>query len=252
MFLCCLEAYWPYLAAACIAFGALQWLLSVPYRGVGAAHYDTPRRFLLTGCASGMGRHLTGVLLRRGHQVLATDLNDAQLREVAAADGWEALAREKKATLRLRALDVSNRGQWEAALAEVDRAWGGLDVCMNIAGLVIPRKIQDVQNPREIDLHIDVMVKGPIHGTQLAAALMARRGIKGHVINVSSMAAVGPVAGVTLCARQNLGGRCARGRPAPAHAARALAGTPPPSLAAAASRSRPTRTSPTWAWRSRA
>ena len=197
--LCCLEAYWPMLAAVFITFGVLRWLLSAPYRGVGTKFYESPRRFLLTGCASGMGRHLTGVLLRNGHQVLATDLNEAQVREVAAADGWEALAKGK-AALRVRALDVSDRGQWEAALAEVDRVWGGLDVCMNIAGLVIPRKIQDVQNAREIDLHIDVMVKGPIHGTQLAAALMARRGIKGHVINVSSMAAVGPVAGVTLYA----------------------------------------------------
>ena len=46
-------------------------------------------------------------------------------------------------------------------------------------------------------------VKGPMHGTQLAAALMTAAGINGHIINVSSMAAVAPVAGVTLCECQN-------------------------------------------------
>ena len=44
-----------------------------------------------------------------------------------------------------------------------------------------------------------------MHGTQLAAAMMARTGTTtgcggGHIINVSSMAAVAPVSGVTLYA----------------------------------------------------
>ena len=44
-------------------------------RPLPAGHYDKPRRFVLTGCASGMGRRLTHTLLRRGHTVLATDIN---------------------------------------------------------------------------------------------------------------------------------------------------------------------------------
>ena len=150
----------------------LRWLLTAPYRGVGAQYYakGTSRRFLLTGCASGMGRHLTGVLLKLGHRVAATDVNETGLRAAAAADGWEKLAVSHEpngAALLLRELDVCDRGQWESVLLDVDSAWGGLDVCMNIAGLVIPRKIQDA-SAREVDLHIDVMIKGPVHGTQLA------------------------------------------------------------------------------------
>ena len=52
-------------AALCgLGSAALWWLLHAPYRGVGRSYYDIPRRFLLTGCASGMGRHLTGFVPR--------------------------------------------------------------------------------------------------------------------------------------------------------------------------------------------
>ena len=68
----------------------------------------------------------------------------------------------------------------------------------------MPKAIQDA-TADDIDTHVDVMIKGPMHGTQLAAALMAKAGINGHIVNVSSMAAVAPVAGVTLCEHQNIG-----------------------------------------------
>jgi 3-oxoacyl-[acyl-carrier protein] reductase len=154
-----------------------------------------------------MGRHLVGVLLRRGHQVMATDLNDKQLRDAMREDKWESLADASGGQLLVRSLNVCDRTHWQEALGQLDRTWDGLDVCLNIAGMLVPRKIQDVDNPREIDLHIDVMIKGPIHGTQLAAELMARRGIRGHVVNVSSMAAIAPVSGVTLYATAKFGCR---------------------------------------------
>jgi len=196
------------LLVCALALAALWWLLHAPYRGVGAAFYapGTRRRFLLTGCASGMGRHLTAVLLRQGHRVLATDVNAGGMRAAADADGWEVLAAQHGGALLQRALDVTARGQWEEAMAAVDAAWGGLDVCFNIAGYLMPKSIQDA-SARDIDAHVDVMVKGPMHGTQLAAALMARRGIRGHIVNVSSMAAVAPVAGVTLYAAAKCGCR---------------------------------------------
>ena len=37
----------------CITGLMIRYLLSEPYRGVGAKYYETRRRFLLTGCASG-------------------------------------------------------------------------------------------------------------------------------------------------------------------------------------------------------
>jgi len=189
-------------AVATLIVAMLRWLLTPKYRGVGKRFYDVQRRFMLTGCASGMGRHLTGCLLKRGHKVLATDLSSDALEKASKEEGWETLGGE----IELRALDVTKRADWEIGLKFVEDKWSGLDVLMNIAGVLIPKRIQDAK-ARDIDLHVDVMVKGPAHGTQLAAQMMARKKIRGHIVNVSSMAAVAPVSGVTLYATAKYGCR---------------------------------------------
>ncbi len=47
-----------------------------------------PDRFLITGCASGIGRHLADVALGRGHRVLATDVDSDALANRAAEARW--------------------------------------------------------------------------------------------------------------------------------------------------------------------
>ena len=58
----------------------------------------------------------------------------------------------------------------------------------NIAGFLAPAKIQDATQ-RDIDLHIDVNVKGVIMGTQCTAKVMIEQG-DGHIVNVASMTAL--------------------------------------------------------------
>ena len=49
---------------------------------------------------------------------------------------------------------------WKTGIGEMERQWGGLDVCMNIAGYLMPKKIQDATDA-DIDRHVDVMLKVP-------------------------------------------------------------------------------------------
>ena len=58
------------------------------------------KTIFVTGCASGIGRHLAGALARRGHRVVATDLDEAGLARAAKDDGWP------EARVRRIALDV--------------------------------------------------------------------------------------------------------------------------------------------------
>ena len=44
--------------------------------------------FLLTGCASGMGRHLAGALVHRGMRLVAADVNLAAMQSWANEHGW--------------------------------------------------------------------------------------------------------------------------------------------------------------------
>ena len=115
------------LAASIAAFIAallvlLRVVLGPRSRPLPVGHYERPRRMLLTGCASGMGRRLTGRLLRNGHSVLATDVNSRALTDACNADGWQRLS-QQPGGLMLRSLDVRHADVWASVLADADKAW---------------------------------------------------------------------------------------------------------------------------------
>lgn len=148
------------------------------------------RVMLLTGCASGIGRHLTGALSALGHRIVATDLDEAALTAAAEARRWD---RER---VLLQRLDVRREDDWESALDAAERTHGRVDVVMNIAGYLHPAYVTDVTQ-RDVDLHFDVNAKGMVLGTRAAARRMtpARAG---HIVNVGSLASLAPVAGLSL------------------------------------------------------
>ena len=189
-----------YAAAAAVAVAASTYFFLGPRgRPLRKSHYATPRRFLLTGCASGMGRRLAATLLRAGHRVCATDRALSAVERAAAADRWSAFG----GALVVRALDVTQPQAWSAAFDAMKREWGGVDTVLNFAGLLIPCAAQRV-TAAHVDAHLDVMAKGAIFGTVAAARCFADQpepahgGGGGHIVNVSSLGAVAPVQGVSL------------------------------------------------------
>jgi 3-oxoacyl-[acyl-carrier protein] reductase len=147
---------------------------------------------LMTGSASGIGRHLTGALSRRGHKVVATDVDRESLAKRAAQDRWDAK--------RVRAfkLDVRSEEDWEAALDLTEREFSGLDVVMNVAGVLVPGWAKDVR-PEDIDFVLSVNVKGTMLGTRAAARRFLAKG-GGHIVNFGSLASLAPVPGLGLYA----------------------------------------------------
>ena len=134
--------------------------------------------------------------------MVATDVDARALREMHARDGWAALAARSDALV-MQVLDVRSPVAWTKALERAAAAWGGLDTLINFAGLLIPAGTLTI-TPESIDAHVDVMVKGVMHGTAAAAKGFqaqpnpAHGGHGGHIVNVSSLGAVAPVAGVAL------------------------------------------------------
>lgn len=150
----------------------------------------------MTGCASGIGRALTQVLLEAGHRVLATDRVLPPLQ--AAAREWPAAP----GRLELRALDVTDPLAWDAAVAATRRCLGGLDVLVNVAGVLVPGWAHELPD-EAIDLHLDVNVKGVVHGVRAVVPGMIAQG-HGHIVNVASLAALAPVPGLALyCASKH-------------------------------------------------
>jgi len=134
---------------------------------------------LLTGCASGIGQHMAGVLA--GHRLMLTDLNA------------ETLPPDSENT-RSRPLDVRDPTAWEAVISETVSHFGRLDVLMNIAGVIQPAYIADT-TPAQIDLHVDVNIKGVMYGTWAVLGQMQKQG-SGHIINMASLAALAPIPGI--------------------------------------------------------
>jgi 3-oxoacyl-[acyl-carrier protein] reductase len=150
----------------------------------------SPQTFFLTGCGSGIGQYVADLLVDRGDRVYATDVNLAALEEHAKAKGWP------EERVRLDAFDVRFADAWEEVFARAVDAFGRIDVCMNIAGVMFSGWAHE-QPVSEVDLQIDVNTKGVIWGTQVAARHMKEMG-GGHIVNISSLAGISSIPGISV------------------------------------------------------
>ncbi|MCI0711161.1 MAG: SDR family oxidoreductase [Chloroflexi bacterium] len=139
--------------------------------------------FFLTGCASGIGKHMAEVLSGGGECVLATDINADDL--PPASD-----------TLIPRQLDVRDADRWKELADEAIQRWGRIDVLMNIAAYLNPTYIKDM-TAEDIHLQMDINAKGVMLGMQAVIPHMLEAG-GGHIINISSLAGIAPIPGIAL------------------------------------------------------
>jgi 3-oxoacyl-[acyl-carrier protein] reductase len=146
--------------------------------------------FLLTGAASGIGRHLAGALGARGHRVLAADVNAEGLARARAADSWPT------DVIVTRVLDVRLPSDWEAALQAALESFGRVDVLLNVAGYLRPGEGW-AASVEEVDRHVDVNFKGLVHGTRTVGRYFVEERA-GHIINFGSLASLAAVSGLTL------------------------------------------------------
>lgn len=139
--------------------------------------------FLVTGAASGIGRHLVHMLISRGESVVATDINELAFE----------LGAERLLTLRH---DVTLSQDWERVVREGVSRFGRIDVALNVAGYLKPGWAHEMA-ATEVHRHFDVNVKGVIFGTQTVSRQMITQG-SGHIINIASLAALMPIKGLAL------------------------------------------------------
>lgn len=151
---------------------------------------DKPDTFVLTGCASGIALHLTNVLSKHDNRVFATDIRLDALETQANSNGWD------KDRVHLRKLDVRDPQQWDSLLDDAWSTFGTVDVVMNIAGYLRPGFIYET-DADEVNRHFDINVKGVIFGSRAATQRMIRQG-HGHIINISSMAGLAAIPGLSL------------------------------------------------------
>jgi 3-oxoacyl-[acyl-carrier protein] reductase len=153
----------------------------------GGAMSLTPKVAIVTGAASGIGRHWAGTLAGGGgyHLALADVNADALRAAFTEGDG-----------LRLHAFDVRSVAGWQALVDDTLSRFGRIDYLFNIAGGGRPGFLLNVPMPL-VDTIIDVNLKGQIYGMKTVAPVMVRQGA-GHIVNVASLAGISPTPGNEL------------------------------------------------------
>jgi len=156
---------------------------------------------LVTGGSKGIGLAIARALLARGMQVAITGRKEADLRRAAESLGSAATreAPSGQATLLTVTADVRNEQDARRSVEETVRAFGGLDVLVNNAGIgrFAPVADMTIDVWREI---IETNLSGVFHYTHAALPELRRRG-GGYIINISSLAGANAfVGGAAYCA----------------------------------------------------
>ena len=153
---------------------------------------------IVTGAASGIGRHWAGVLAARGGFSLALADIDAAGLAAAFSPGPH---------LRLHQMDVRSPDDWQAVVGDTLAAFGRIDYLFNIAGGGRPGFL--LQQPVEnVDFIVDLNLKGALYGMRLVGQVMASQR-RGHVINVGSLAGLSATPGNALYSAAKAGLRAA-------------------------------------------
>jgi len=135
---------------------------------------------IVTGAASprGLGKATARLFAEHGATIAILDL-DAGAAEAAAADLGP--------THVGLACNVTDRPACLAAVAELQKRWGRVDVLVNNAGITQPLKIMDIA-PENYDAVLDVSLRGTLYMSQ--AVIPGMRAQKsGSIVNLSSVSA---------------------------------------------------------------
>jgi NAD(P)-dependent dehydrogenase (short-subunit alcohol dehydrogenase family) len=134
------------------------------------------KHWLITGVSSGFGRALARAALARGDRVTGSVRNEA------AKASFESLAPDQAHGV---LLDVTDEMAVRRVVAEVETAFGVIDVLVNNAGYGLIAAVEEASSA-EIRMQFEVNVFGAVAMMQaVLPSMRARRG--GRLVNISSV-----------------------------------------------------------------
>ena len=135
---------------------------------------------LVTGAASGIGKEIALTYAREGGKVVIADMNQAAAQatadEIVKAGG----------TAMAVAMDVTSEEQVDAAVAEVVKAYGGVDVLVSNAGIQIVHPVEEfpfADWKKMLAIHLD----GAFLTTKAVMPHMQKSGNGGSIIYMGSV-----------------------------------------------------------------
>jgi NAD(P)-dependent dehydrogenase (short-subunit alcohol dehydrogenase family) len=139
------------------------------------------KRTLVTGAARGLGLAIAKLFAERGARVALVDVDGSAAERAAREIGGDAIGMR---------CDVTKPDDVKKAIAETVRAFGGLDVMVNNAGIEIGKPIPETSDEDFARL-MAINVSGVFYGIKYAVSALAAT--KGNIINMASVAGLGGV-----------------------------------------------------------
>lgn len=134
------------------------------------------KRILVTGAAGGIGRELCRLLAERQARLYLVDRDQQAVAQAAQDLPVDAIA---------SGADITHAGERDAVVEQMRKAFGGIDVLINLAGILDFKRFQD-SDAATIQRITQVNVEAPM---QLARAvlpgMLAQGG--GRIVNIGSM-----------------------------------------------------------------
>ncbi len=132
--------------------------------------------WLITGCSTGFGRELARLVLARGWRAVVTARDASKLTDIAAGHDARAL---------ILPLDVTQRPQIDAVVAQAKQRFGRIDVLVNNAGYGYLAAIEEGED-EAVRAMFETNVFGLIDMTKAVLPTM-REQRSGLIVNVSSI-----------------------------------------------------------------
>ncbi|WP_280303189.1 SDR family oxidoreductase [Nocardia abscessus] len=143
---------------------------------------------VITGGGSGIGRATALALARRGAEIVLSDIDLAAAKETA-----ELIAAEH-GVAHAYLLDVADEAEMQAHAATVLDNHGVPDILINNAGIGQAGAFFET-SAADFDRVLRINLGGVVNGCRAFGPAMAERGLGGHIVNLSSMAAYSPQQG---------------------------------------------------------
>jgi 3alpha(or 20beta)-hydroxysteroid dehydrogenase len=149
---------------------------------------------LVTGGARGIGEGIVRRFVAEGAKVMISDVLDAEGQALAEELGQAYIH-----------LDVTQRGEWDAAIAATEAKFGKLDTLVNNAGVLIFKRLDDLSEA-EMRRILDINLLGTIIGSQAAIPALERAG-GGSITNMSSADGISGANSLTVYCASKFGVR---------------------------------------------
>ncbi len=143
------------------------------------------RHVLVTGASRGIGAAIAREFASRGARVTVVARSKGPLETIAADIGGQALA-----------ADLFDPAQVETLVERAEALAGPLDILVNNAGMETTKSIVDT-SANEVDEMVKLNLLVPMQLSRIAMVGMVQR-CSGHIVNISSMAANGGFAGMSV------------------------------------------------------